>query len=407
MRVTSLYICPWSLRDPLCQSQSLAYIRQLVTAGNEFSLITFEIAAYRQGPLEIAAEKEQLHSEGIDWYPVNWDGGTSLGAKIGGIFRVLYTGFQVCRKNRPSLIHSRSSLPVFMAVCLKKLFRTKYLYDADSMLSEEYADIGHLSRETFGFKFLAWSEKWARKNADHIIVLTEKLKDEYRNKFEMKKQIDVIPCCVDLKRFANVDENRSVRRAEVGIVDERLFIYVGKAGSWYLTDETFDLFRVALAHDPNSRLLIITPDKPNVFDAIAERAGVPPFAYFVRFAGFETVGEWMAAADVGLALIKPVSSKRGSSPVKFAEYLASGLPVISTSGIGDIDDLIKKNKIGAIIDEFTSDAYASAIQQIEELGDVRDRCREVTRKEFDLDAVGGERFRQLYRRLLIDADTGS
>ena len=375
-------------------------MRQLVTAGNEFSLITFEIAAYRLDPLEITAQREQLQIEGIDWHPVNWDGGTSLGAKIGGVFRVLGAGIRVCLRNRPTLIHSRSSLPCFMAVCLKKLFRTKYLYDADSMLSEEYADIGHMRRESSGFRFLAWSEKWARKNADHIIVLTEKLRDEYRNKLEVKKQIDVIPCCVDLKRFASVDEARSARRTEIGIVDERLYIYVGKVGSWYLVDETFDLFRVALAHDPECRLLIITPDQPAVFDAIARRGGVPESAYSIRSAGFEIVGEWMAAADVGLALIKQVSSKRGSSPVKFAEYLASGLPIISTTGIGDLDELINRNEIGACLGEFTDDAYAKALQHVEELGDVAQRCREVAAKEFDLERVGGTRYRKVYSELL-------
>jgi len=374
-------------------------------AGNEFSLITFELAAYRLDRPDIAAEKERLRREDIEWHPVNWDGGTSLGAKIRGIFRVLSAGIRVCLRNRPSLIHSRSSLPCFMAVCLKKLFRTKYLYDADSILSEEYADIGHMKRESFGFRFLAWSEKWARKNADHIIVLTEKLREEYRNKFEVKRRIDVIPCCVDLKRFADVHEARSARRTEIGIVDELLYIYVGKVGSWYLVDETFDLFRTALARDRKCRLLIITPDEQSVFDAIAQRAGVPESTYSVRSAGFETVGEWMAAADVGLALIKPVSSKRGSSPVKFAEYLASGLPVISTSGIGDLDELIERHNIGACLSEFTDEAYANALRKVEVLGDVAGRCREVAAKEFDLERVGGARYRKVCSELLGHLNT--
>ena len=41
-----------------------------------------------------------------------------------------------------------------------------------------------------------------------------------------------------------------------------------------------------------------------------------------------------------MSFIKPCLSKLSSSPTKVGEYLAAGLPVISTAGIGDVDDLL-------------------------------------------------------------------
>jgi len=38
-----------------------------------------------------------------------------------------------------------------------------------------------------------------------------------------------------------------------------------------------------------------------------------------------------------------------ASPTKFGEYLAAGVPVIATEGIGDTSDLIKNENIGIII----------------------------------------------------------
>lgn len=399
-RMVGIYLCPWSIRDPLCQSQSLAYIKGLVADGHTFSMITFENNRYEMSLDEIAEERSILRRQGIEWHPVKWGTGNSMADKIGGIIRVIVKGLQIGIRIRPDLIHSRSSLPAFMAVVLKKLLRAKFIYDADSLLSEEYLETGHFSPGSKAYRFLAWSEGWARRNADHIIVLTEKLKQDYLENFSVTTPITVIPCCIDLEKFNGATAHRQKRRAELGVKDEPVFIYVGKAGSWYMVEETFELFRVALDRRPESRLLIVTPDDPDVFLKIAADADVPQDTFSIRSAGFDEVGEWMAAADVALSLIKPLKSKRGSSPVKFAEYLASGLPVISTSGIGDIDKLIVRNEIGTFICEFDVTKYNQALSAIEKLSNVSERSRAVSVENFDLVKVGKKRYQRVYRNLL-------
>ncbi len=48
------------------------------------------------------------------------------------------------------------------------------------------------------------------------------------------------------------------------------------------------------------------------------------------------------AAQLGLSFVRPCPSKVSSSPTKIGEYLAAGLPVISTAGIGDVDELLDR-----------------------------------------------------------------
>ena len=45
-----------------------------------------------------------------------------------------------------------------------------------------------------------------------------------------------------------------------------------------------------------------------------------------------------------------IALNNSASPVKFSEYLASGLSIISSPGIGDISDCILKNNLGVLID---------------------------------------------------------
>ena len=76
------------------------------------------------------------------------------------------------------------------------------------------------------------------------------------------------------------------------------------------------------------------------------------------------------------------------------------MPVICNRGIGDVDDLISRNRVGALIDDFSDASYRNAIDMIADMGDVRGRCRETAEREFSLASVGGVKYRALYHRLL-------
>jgi glycosyltransferase involved in cell wall biosynthesis len=347
--------------------------------------------------------RKELAERNIYWYPVRWQTGNSILDKISSILPALLTGAKICYRHRPRLIHSRSSLTTFLSVPLAKIFRIPFLYDADSILSEEYLDTKHLSSESKGFKLLAKSEAKARASAVQIIVLTEKLKQDYQQKFSVKTPIEVIPCCVDTENFKFDEKLRVSRRRSLGLADETLFTYVGKYGSWYLVDETIDFFGAALKTNPEAKLLIVTQDTEETFHRILAEKRIPQSSYFIRRAAHCEVAGWLSAADAGLAFIKPLPSKRGSSPVKTSEYLACGLPVVSNSGVGDLEAVVETTNSGVILREFNAESYREAFEKLTALlqnENLRENCRKAARAHFDLEKVGGARYRRLYRELL-------
>lgn len=403
MKVTSLYVCPWSLSDPLCQSQTLAYIKDLVSDGYSFALITFENSSFLMSDEKIGETKKILESEGIFWYPVRWNSGNSILSKLLSVYFVFYTGFKAYFKHRPKLIHSRGSLILFLALTLYKIGWSKFLYDADSILSEEYADVGHLERGSLGFKLLAWGESLARRSADQIIVLTQTLKEDFIRKRGIKKDIEVIPCCVDTNKFKFSEKHRKSRRAELNLDDELLFIYVGKHGTWYLVEEMISFFETVLSKNKSAKLLILTQQPPQTFEKLIDSKNIERESYFIKRGNHSEVTEWLSASDVGLAFIKPVPSKRGTSPVKTSEYLASGVPIVCGAGIGDLDAIIEENKVGAILPQFTPKCYMEAFQKIHLLlmnDNLREYCSETAYKEFDLHNIGGAKYRQIYKKIL-------
>lgn len=404
MKIDSIYICSWSLQDSLCQSQTLAYLRGLTAGGYKFALVTFETAAYKVSRAAEIKLKADLAAEGILWYPVRFREGTSLLNKL----RQNIDGLAACiaaLKNRPALVHSRGSLPLGLSLALQRLFGLKFLYDADSILSEEYAETGHWSRVGNSYKLMSKLENSARRSAHEVIVLTETLRADFEDVFGVSVPIAVIPCCVDTEKFAFSADGRKRRRGELGLTDEKLLTYVGKSGARYLVEETFDFFKVFNSEVPASRLLIVSRDDAEIFHRIAEQRGVSKNLYFVKSAAFGEVCEWLSASDVGLGLIRQMVCERGSSPVKFAEYLSVGLPVVVTSGIGDFSRLVAEKNIGVVLERADKENYRAATARLLELlgsepEKLADRCRKTAEENFGVQTVGIERYRKIYERFL-------
>ena len=401
-RAKILYVCPWSLNDPLCQSQTLAYLRGLVKLGYGFALITLEQPKYAVA--DVAATRADLAAEDIEWHPIAYYQSSSLLTKSRHYLGGIAVGARICATNRPLFVHARSSHSTLTGAALSQVFRLKFLYDADSMLSEEYADVGHWSRQSRGYKAMAAAENLARRTAARIIVLSETLKRDLQTKYQIHKEIDVIPCCVNTANFRFDAAARQTIRGELGLRDdEKLLVYVGKIGRRYKVEETFDFFRAARKRCPSLKLLIVSPDAPADFIEIARGRGVDYTAFSVVAAAHYEVGRYLSAADAGLALINSSSSERGASPVKIAEYLACNLPVVMTDGIGDLSEFVDQNRVGAIVRGLSASNYQTTFDALENLWrepDLRDRCRLSAVEHFSVEAVGVRRYAEIYRQLL-------
>ncbi len=62
-----------------------------------------------------------------------------------------------------------------------------------------------------------------------------------------------------------------------------------------------------------------------------------------------SVYDYLCAADIGFLLREDRPLNATSSPVKFAEYLAAGLSVVSSPGVGDISKTIVDMQLGLLV----------------------------------------------------------
>jgi glycosyltransferase involved in cell wall biosynthesis len=145
------------------------------------------------------------------------------------------------------------------------------------------------------------------------------------------KPATVIPCAASEDLFFYDPALRARMRRELGYRDgDRVYVYSGSLVSYQCFDEMASLFQAWSAADPQARLLVLTPDA----DAARQRlAHLDPDAARVTGAQFDTVNDYLNAADAAFMLRRPSLVNRVASPTKFAEYCLTGLPVIMTDAV--------------------------------------------------------------------------
>ncbi len=403
----SLYICYFGVREPLVQTQVIPYLRELAKDGHEISLLTFEAREFT--PDEVQETAAALSSQGIEWHRLKYHKRLSVIATAYDILRGSLFVRSFVNSRRPDILHGRVHVPTLMGALGRRLARhkPKLLFDIRGFFPEEYTDAGVWPEGGLLYRMAKRVERWLLKEADGFVVLTERAREilfpeSGTTGFDANgRPVEVIPCCVDLSRFEGAGEQaRHKIRAEYELGDRYVMAYVGAFGGWYLTDEMADFFGMVKEKKPDAFALILTQSPPSMIEDLLRKRGYSDGDYLITKVAPKQIPEYLSAADAAVSFIKPCYSKQASSPTKNAEYLACGLPFVANSGVGDVDLLVRDNSVGAIIDDLSPAGYAAVINEIDSLGNISDLCRRVARNEFDLESVGGARYRRLYRRLL-------
>jgi glycosyltransferase involved in cell wall biosynthesis len=407
--VHTLYVCYFGLREPLVQTQVVSYLRQLQSDRVRVSLLTFE-PRFKEtwSPAEVAEERAKLAALGIDWHCLPYHKTPSLPATLYDIAAGTRAILRIMRNEGVNVLHARNHVPALMCALAKRRTGAQLIFDIRGFMPEEYTDAGVWPENGYLYRGLKRVERYLLKSSDAFVLLTQKAREIVfpgrTETDERGRPIEVIPCCVDFDRFESIDTlSREAIRQELNLSGRRVIVYVGSFGGWYMTEAMTEFLAVAQQQDSTTFSMILTQSpRELVIDAMTA-LGIESKNFVVTKVKPAEVPRYLKAADIAISFIKPCYSKQSSSPTKIAEYLASGLPVVCNSGVGDLDALITENQAGALLHEFTPDAYLAALREVDRMradNGTAERLRAVAREQFDLVRVGRTRYRRLYDRLV-------
>ena len=383
-----LFISDGPLSNPIIGSQGLPLLEFLAFNGYKCHLLTFE-----DSEIHYSQDLESKYHKSIKFIKV-FIKKNILPDWLNIIIKGLIVVFNLIQSDDIRILHARSFTPALISLMVKKLFRGRihFIYDNRGLFIEEQIYIGKWRKNGIKVKFARLLEFLILKNSAKIIVVSEAFRKylsyNYRKQFDYK--ISVIRNRTKIKCLKY---NRSQ-------IDNKIIgVFSGSVAKWQNISELENLIKIVSEHFGGIAFKIFTYN--DSFQTEANRISLNTSNVEIYHLNPEEVNEMMQTGDFGILLRDKIPINFVASPLKFSEYLASGLPVLLSEGIGDTEYIIDKYKVGVII---RGNNYIEAMNEVLKLlesSDIKERCLLTAEKEFSIIDSFTEYF-SIYKELNIE-----
>jgi glycosyltransferase involved in cell wall biosynthesis len=411
--VHGLYVTFDGLLEPLGRTQVLSYLVGLAREGHRVAVISFENSNDLRDKAKRDSLRRELEKEGIPWRALVRRRSPRVVATAWDIVKGTAVALQLSRRHRPSVVHARSYLSGLIATAVKEMTGARLIFELRGFWPEEQVELGLFAPNGSLYRAAKLLEKRLLAAADHVVVLTESAKAILRER-EAKARLasadtreaptSVVPCCVDLERYRPLPRDLELARSH----DLESSVVIGNIGAFNPRYLTFEMFRFAFhvkTHRPDLRFVYLTAQRPDDVRRVARDAGFDDRSVLVLRAEPSDVPRWLSLFRLAVFFLRPSYAAKASGFAKLGEFLAAGVPVVTNTGVGDIDRILASNRCGLVLPGLTDrDLSAFARQALPFLGgdgvpeQIRRQCRATAAVHFALtDTV--QRYRAIYDSL--------
>ena len=254
---------------------------------------------------------------------------------------------RLARQSPIGLVHAHNLYSAALALSARRFHGYKVVLDYHGRIPEEYVYEGKGGEPSR--KLLEYLERWAVRNADHVVVVSDGLGAYIGERYRIPSaKMSVIPCCADETLFTWDAARREAVRRSLNLSDKLVCTHLGSFFEWYDPELLVKLF-TQIRGRFDSHFLVVARDEEKVRKYLAAR--LPASAFTVREAAHSEVPGLLNASDLGFLLLRSSPNIKTSSPAKFSEYLNCGLPVAITPGVGDFSRLVADQQVGTIVGE--------------------------------------------------------
>jgi len=297
-----------------------------------------------------------------------------------------------------------TSPPIFAGISgylLSKIFGSRFVFEVRDIWPDSAVNQIDLENESFFIRFGRKIEKWLYHNADLIVPVTSAAEKIIRKRSN-NTPTAVIPNGVDLNLFQKmkkpsegIDEEYDKSKFRVGYVgslgvihDLRTFVEAAK-----LCEKDPEIQFVIVGDGGRNNQLqdIIEEFKPNNLD-------------WVGLKKHKQIPYYISSFDIAVNPINPSKAFESIVTVKFYEYLACGVPVI-TCGRGMMEEIGNKSGAAVTIEPKNPELLAKNIRMIKNNRAEREKLSKsgpvFIRKEFSREILAG-RLSELLKETATD-----
>tara|TARA_Y100001980_G_C14553990_1_gene339981 strand:+ start:3511 stop:4689 length:1179 start_codon:yes stop_codon:yes gene_type:complete len=264
-------------------------------------------------------------------------------------FIMLFFNFSLMnRYENYQQIHSHNAAMSFYSCLLAKIFNVDSIFDCHGIRYQEMQMSKKHRYSRLRKKLDIFIEHFAFCNSGTVLTVSQSMK-HYIKKISVTPTI-TLPMCIDAQANPySIAKSHKIRNY-LKLKDKRVIVYSGSFAEWQCFEEMSQLLLTLQSLKNNYHFLFLIPknDKKAVVNFLHERNLFSNSSvYSVRKSRVKYL---LSASHIGLMLRKNSPVNKVSSPTKFSEYVQSGIPVIASDYVGDFSNLIKKEKLGTIVD---------------------------------------------------------
>ena len=398
-----LYVVYWGAIEPLGQSLVMPAVKKLAQLGAEITLVTFEKQSDLEWPEQIARVRAALESSRVNWIPLRYHKRPKVPATAFDYLQGCVRSLVSQLPGRPDVIHARTFVGGLIGVGLASALRSKFIYHNEGFYPDEQVDAGVWKLNSPPHRFAKFLERRLYARADAIIALSNKAKSVIENLpgvQQKKTRVLVVPSCADLSHFRWNPPEKFEPAEPVRLV------YVGSVGGRYSLKPVGRFCAAVRSEVGNMHLRILTKSEPALAGQMLAASGLPRDAWSLDSLPYRSMPEALSHQHVGLHFLPQGLSEYGGSPTKIGEYWAAGLPVVVTANVGDSDEIIRRERVGVIVENDSDEAFSRAALELRTLLEDRDlpnRCRRAAENHYALDPACDRQFK-LYQSLSSQDD---
>ena len=397
--IPTLYLSRTGMLEPLGESQVLSYLRGL-SSEFEITLISFERDEHLREVGQVARLGELCAAHNIRWVRQRYLQRPRLAASAINLTTLFFVSWREAKRSGARLIHTRSYVPAAAGWAGSRLSGIPYIFDMRSLWPEELILSNRMRRGSWLHKLIFAAEGRLIKDAAAVVSLTRAalpyLEEAHPGALS-DDRVSIIPTCTDLERFQPMNP---------ALKDGAPFV-ISCHGS--LTNGWFDVVALSRVFEslaqarPHANFEIITRDPPE--DVLARLSGAVGYQdrlsiYSARASEIHTNLQRHALSV--FFYVPGAISELGRSPTRMGEALACGIPVLTTSGVGDVEKVLCDGSVGVVLDGVSDKAVSAALVQLDSLMDDPElsvRCRRVAEDVYSLEA-GTRKYSEVYHTII-------
>lgn len=247
----------------------------------------------------------------------------------------IFNAAKIVVKQKPDLVYIYKPTPANVVGFVVKLFRkTPVVADFDDLGSEVMKIEGHPWHQR---ALVEWSEHFAAKHADRLVVASTYLLEKYRRTLP-HKPIHVMPNGVEGDWFTPIVPSEEKRR----------IVFMGSINRRTILEPLFEVLPEIFKRYPDAKVLMIGAGKDLGY--FKEKAGLLKISKNIIFTGWLDLAEArsrLRAGDIGYNYMPDEPTTRAASNMKVPQYMARGV-VPLVSDIGDLPSTVDFGKAGYI-----------------------------------------------------------